>query len=172
MANEVEVPVVEAPAKPAPTLVEEVAIAAAAAKATPAHRPEEVERALRDEIAALKRESARNAAASEDALSEARLKVAREQAHSKPAEKVGNGMSDVALHNAVQKIGGPCFWERLTDAQKEAALNIQGGGQTKDADIKKIFGPNSDSQAANRLALSNPTEYRRLRKLAQIRKIF
>jgi hypothetical protein len=151
------------------TLTEQVT----ASTATPAQqRPEEVEQALRDEIATLKREAASAARASEDALSEQRLRTARSIAHSKPAEKVGNGMADVELHKAIAAVGGPCFWPRLSPAEQEAALGIQGGAQTKNSDIAKIFGPHSDSAAANRLALSNPAEYKRLRLLAKLRKLY
>ncbi len=154
-------PTLAAPAAPAPP-----------APVTPAQqRPDEIERALRDEIATLKREALSQQAASEDALAEQRLKLAREIAHSKPSEKVGNGMAAVELSKAIAAVGGLAFWSRLTDSQKAAALNVQGAEQTRTADVKKIFGATSNAAEANKLGLSNPTEYARLRKIAQFRGI-
>jgi hypothetical protein len=155
------------------TLAQQVTEAAEAARATPEQRRHETEvRALQDELAALKRESAHAVTESEVALSEARLKVAKEQAHSIPATPVRNAMADIELSKAIAACKGVCFWNRLTFAQKEAALNIQGGAATKDTDIKKIFGRTSDSAAANALSLSNPAEYKRLRLLAKVRGLY
>ena len=130
-----------------------------------------VEQQLRNEIAALKREASRQQAASEASLTEARLKVASEQAHSRSTEKVSNGQADAELNRAIAACKGLAFWTILTESQKTAALGIQGVEQAKSADLRKIFGNSSDGMAANRLAKSSPEEYRRLRLLSKIRGI-
>jgi hypothetical protein len=132
----------------------------------------QIEQELRAEIAQLQREKAASLAASEASLTAERLKTAREIAHAKPTEKVGNGMADLALQKAIAAVGGLPFWNRLSNAEKEAALNLQGGAQVKDSELKRLFGPQSSSIDANRLGKSNPGEYQRLRQLAKLRGIF
>src|ERR1035437_2578895 len=75
---------------------------------------------LKDEIAALKHEASRQQAASELALTETRLKVASEQAHSRPTEKVSNGKADLELNRAISACRGLAFWTILTAAQKRS----------------------------------------------------
>ena len=94
----------------------------------------QIEQALRDEIAQLRREQATALAASEASLTAERLKTAREIAQSRPNEKINNGVAAVELHRAVTAVGGPAFWERLSPAEKAAALNVQGIEQTKISD--------------------------------------
>ena len=137
----------------------------------PKSKAPQIEQQLRDEIAALKREASRQQAASEESLTAERLKTAREIAHAKPTEKVGNGMADLALQKAIAAVGGLPFWNRLSNAEKEAALGLQGGTQVKDSELKRLFGPQSSSIAANQLAKSDPAEYRRLRQFSKLRNI-
>ena len=132
----------------------------------------QIEQALREEIVALKSEALRQQVASELALSESRLKTASEIAHSKPNETGDNGRADVQLNKAIAACKGLAYWNRLTESQKTAALGIQGSEQTKDSDLRKIFGSSSDGMAAQRLAKASPVEYRRLRMLAKLRNIF
>jgi hypothetical protein len=151
------------PQAPTPTATTEATL--------PESKAPQVEQQLREEIAALKREQAAAKAESEASLTAERLKVACEQAHSKPNEKVDNGRADAELNRAIAGCKGLAFWTILTESEKTAALGIQGVERVKDSDLRKIFGNSSDGMAANRLAKSSPEEYRRLRLLSKIRGI-
>ena len=136
----------------------------------PARDPQ-IEQALRDEIAALKREQAAALATAEANLCTERLKVAREQAHFKPTEKVGRGRADLELNRAIAACGGLAFWSKLSPTQQAEALGIRNSEQVKDSELKILFGAKSSSIKANSLAKSDPLQYRRLRTLSQLRNI-
>jgi hypothetical protein len=131
----------------------------------------QVEQALRDEVAQLRREQAAALATAEANLCSERLRVAREQAHFKPSEKVGRGRADLELNRAIAACGGLAFWSKLSPTQQAEALGIRNSEQVKDSELKILFGAKSSSIKANSLAKSDPLQYRRLRTLSQLRNI-
>jgi hypothetical protein len=122
------------------------------------------------EIALIKAEREREAVEREASVAAERLKVAATIAKQRGG-KVGCTEQDLQLDRAIAKCGGLAYFNKLTPAQKAEALGIEGAADTSDKTLRQYFGLGSDSGAANRLATSNPAEYRRLRGLARLKGI-
>lgn len=132
--------------------------------ATPTTDPTAELLKLRDELAALKSQQAREAVERETQAAELRLKAA--QVIAKGTGRVGCVAQDLAFDRLRDTVGGNAFMGKLTPDQKLAALGVS-GADTPLKTVKQYFGPGSDAKAANQLANSNPTEYRRLRAVAK-----
>lgn len=156
-----------------PTLTQQVVEAAEAAAATPAQRHhEEIERALKDEIAALKRAAITAKAEAEDRASDLRLKAAKAIAH-KPIPAVrSNVQVDMAFAKLRDKLGGNCYLNNLTPVQQLEAIGIFGTEQIKDSEVKDVMGRSSNSAKANALRRSDPERYSLLRAVSIARKIY
>jgi len=147
-----------------------------AAEVTASARPEPVEpdevRALRDEIAALKREAITAKAEAEDRASDLRLKAAKEIAH-KPIPAVrSNVQVDMAFAKLRDTLGGNCYLKNLTPVQQLEAIGIFGTESIKDSEVKAIVGKSSDSAKANALRRSDPERYSLLRAVSIARNIY
>ncbi len=118
------------------------------------------------EIARLKSEAITREAARQDELSAQRLKTAAALAN-QPVVRLGTGEQDVSIEKAIKAVGGNFRWCQLTPQQRAEALGVS-GSDTKLSTVKQYFGSGSDSGAANRLAMQNPAEYKRLRALAKV----
>lgn len=166
------VPTPTAPTPTAPT-------APAAAPTTPPVEPtvqpglsvEQVElNQLRHENEQLRAEASATAQQHDSDLAGQRLKTAVAEAH-KPATRLGCGMQDVALAQAISACGGPAYWHQLSPQQQAEALGAA-GSDTPDKVIRQYFGSTSNATEAQRLARQNPNEYKRMRLLAKLRRIF
>lgn len=125
---------------------------------------------LRHENEQLRAEASATAQQHESDLAGQRLKTAAAEAH-KPATRLGCGMQDVALAQAISSVGGPAYWNLVSPQQQAEALGVP-GVDTPDQTVRLYFGNTSSAKEAQRLARQNPAEYRRLRGLAKLRKIF
>ena len=104
-------------------------------------------------------------------MADLRIKMAATAAH-KPTQHVGIGQQDAQLEKIIRECGGRAYFEKLTPSEKSTAMGYAGSDSIKDAEALRIFGKNSDSQAAQRLADSDPAAYRRLRAVAKSRNLF
>ena len=142
----------------------------AAAPATPPIEqtpipPSELEQ-LRAEVAQLRSEAALKEITRQDELSAQRLKTAGALAN-QPVARLATGQQDIEIQKAISAVGGNFRWHQLSPAQRAEALGVS-GADTKLSVVKQYFGSGSDSGAANRLAMQNPAEYKRLRALAKV----
>jgi len=111
---------------------------------------------LKSEIAALK---AKN---EEDKIADA-TREAVKAVDSKPAPAPSVGSQTMRRQQAVAAVGGPAYWSALP---MEVRLKSQGLQPASDSEIelsKRLFGSNSSSLEASRLARQNPNQYSRLR---------
>src|SRR5450759_4607961 len=116
-------------------------------------------------IARLESERAVEKAETERRLSDQRIKTLAAAAH-KPAASLDSGRDAVARSKAIAAVGGNALWYRQSADDRCAALGVTDSASVQDSTIKKLFGPTSDSLAAQELAFSNPEEYKRLKKIA------
>lgn len=100
------------------------------------------------------------------------LNIAAASAREK-GEPLNNMQGEIARERAIQKVGGPALWNRLTPAQRATALGIsEENAAVKDSDLKRIFGRASSAVEAAQLAKLNPAKYRIWRQIARDRGIF
>jgi hypothetical protein len=112
--------------------------------------------ALKSEIAALK------AKTEEDKISTA-VREAAAVAHAKPAPTPSATSQNLQRSLAVAAVGGNSFWAVLPLDRKLAALGLPPASSSDVETALRLFGPNSSSLEAARLARQNPAQYARLR---------
>lgn len=111
---------------------------------------------LQNEIIALKTQA-------EESKTASAVRDAVKAVDGKPAPSPSAGLQTMRRQQAIAAVGGNAYWNSLP---MEARLKSQGLQPASDSEIelsKKLFGPNSSSLEASRLARQNPNEYSRLR---------
>jgi hypothetical protein len=100
--------------------------------------------------------------AEEDKISDA-TRDAVKTLDTKPTPAPSVGVQNMRRKQAIGAVGGPAYWSSLP---METRLKSQGLQPASDSEIelsKQLFGPNSSSLEASRLARQNPNQYSRLR---------
>jgi hypothetical protein len=84
---------------------------------------------------------------------------------------VTNGTLEATRLRAIDAAGGNALWHSLSP---ERRAEILGCTDTKvpDEELRKIFGPTSDANAASRMATASPTKYRSWKILAKEKGIY
>jgi hypothetical protein len=102
--------------------------------------------------------------AEEDKISRA-TREAVKAVDTKPTPAPSVGTQAIRRQQAVAAVGGPAYWSVLPLEKKVAALGLS-PATTADVELsRKLFGRNSSSLEASRMARQNPAYYAKLRAL-------
>jgi hypothetical protein len=111
---------------------------------------------LSNEIAAMKTQA-------EESKNATAVKEAAAATQSKPAPAMSAASQELQRAKVIKEVGGMAHYASLPMSTRLKANGLQPASDSELEMSRRLFGPNSSSLEASRLARQNPSQYSRLR---------